>query len=141
MPVFDVEDGHSFEMRLTVDGQAREKLRADWDDGQVEHYAGEHGAERLVRQVAPDGYVEHYAGEAGAERQVRQTQPDGSIVHFKGEQGAERPDSEADGEIEALDPVEAGGVRLTAAESGSSPHGARQRRRKRDSEGRAGVRK
>jgi len=58
-----------------------------------------------------------------------------------GEQGAERPDPEADGEIEALDPVEAGGVDLTAAESGSSPHRTRQRRRKRDSEGRAGVRK
>ena len=58
-----------------------------------------------------------------------------------GEQGAERPDPEADGEIEALDPVEAGGVDLTSAEPGSSPHRTRQRRRKRDSEGRAGVRK
>ncbi|EOD38654.1 hypothetical protein EMIHUDRAFT_109323 [Emiliania huxleyi CCMP1516] len=57
--------------------------------GQVQHYEGERGAERMVRLVLPSNVV-HYEGEQDAERVVRREFADGTVQHFEGEQGAER---------------------------------------------------
>ena len=57
----------------------------------VHHYAGEEGAERVVRRELPGGKVQHYEGERGAERLVRLEVPGSGRVHcFEGEQGVER---------------------------------------------------
>ena len=58
------------------------------DEGEVEHYEGERGAERKVRMV-DDGHERFYEGERGAERKVRKLDKDGEVEYYEGEQGAE----------------------------------------------------
>ena len=40
-------------------------VRHDYDDRKVKHYAGEKGAERMVRCERPSGVVAHFEGEKG----------------------------------------------------------------------------
>ena len=59
--------------------------------GEVQHYVGERGAERKVREQYLHGTaVRHYEGERGAECKVRVTYRSGTVVHFEGERGVER---------------------------------------------------
>ena len=69
-------------------------VRHEYDDRKVKHYAGEKGAERMVRCERPSGVVAHFEGEKGAERLVRIDSPDQtsgkmSVCHLEGENGAE----------------------------------------------------
>ena len=65
-------------------------VRGEHPNGTVAHYKGEEGAERVVREVHPDGTIFHFKGALDAERWVRAVRPDGTVIHFKGERGAER---------------------------------------------------
>jgi len=59
--------------------------------GQVKHFEGERGAERMVRTVFANGNVKYYKGEQGAERLVRmELADDGGVEHYEGESGAEQ---------------------------------------------------
>ena len=47
------------------------KVRVEHANGDVIHYEGEQGAERIVRTEGADGSVVHYEGAQGTERMVR----------------------------------------------------------------------
>ena len=63
-------------------------MRYERPNGVVQHYEGEKGTERLVRQLerlappVPSGDVLHYEGEKGVrvERLVRREQPSGVVL-------------------------------------------------------------
>ena len=65
--------------------------------GEVQHYVGERGAERKVREQYLHGTaVRHYEGERGAECKVRVTYRIGTVVHFEGERGVASVDGAVD---------------------------------------------
>ena len=65
-------------------------LRVDYPCGDVVHFQGDAGEERLVRKDYANGEVRHYAGEWGAERMVRAELPSGVVKRFEGGRGQER---------------------------------------------------
>jgi hypothetical protein len=72
---------------------AERHVRDEFANGTVQHYEGEKGAERLVRAEPAggcEGQVQHYEGERGAERLVRDEFANGTVQHYEGEKGAER---------------------------------------------------
>ena len=70
---------------------AERMVRKSLPSGQVSHYKGEKSVERVVRIELPnDGEVMHYEGEKGEERVVRIARPGGRVSHYEGEKGAER---------------------------------------------------
>ena len=57
-------------------------------NGDVVHYEGEQGAERIVRLVyssSSGDVTTHYEGEKGAERMVRLVYSSGEVFHYEGE--------------------------------------------------------
>ena len=57
-------------------------LRIDSPCGDVEHFQGDCGEERLVRKDFANGEVRHYEGERGAERMVKAELPNGVVKRF-----------------------------------------------------------
>jgi len=58
--------------------------------GQMQHYEGEKGVERVVRVEFPSGNVQHFEGGRGVERKVRSVRASGSVKYYEGDKGAER---------------------------------------------------
>ena len=62
---------------------AERKVRAEFADGQVDHYNGAAGTERKVHAVFADGEVLHFEGAAGAERMTCAVSADGRALDSK----------------------------------------------------------
>ncbi|EOD29612.1 hypothetical protein EMIHUDRAFT_365780 [Emiliania huxleyi CCMP1516] len=85
----EVEGAEVWRLRRGEVNDAKLRMRL-LRSGQVQHFEGERGAERLVRLKFASGQVQHFEGDAGAERKVRTVFADGAVAHYEGEKGAER---------------------------------------------------
>ena len=113
---FDIVHQRGCAVWLLTHMGAKQQMRIEFSNGQVEYYEGEQGAERMVRAIFSDGDVDYFEGDRDAERRVRTEFSNGEVQHYEGEQGAERKvRAEWNGEVRHYE-GERGAERLVRAE-------------------------